>query len=372
MKKIMLFAAIFVLMLLAYIALHGALYVSIVRFLGIVNPARKELLLAVFIVLGLSFFVSALLSHWKDNAFTRGYYFVSGTWLGFGLNLLLFFALAWLIVWFSNFFHVAPREKLLGIIVLWSAIAYSAYGIWNAFTPRVTHLDVSIDNLPKQWVGKKIVQISDVHLGHIYRESWMSKVASQVNSLDPAVVVITGDLFDGTDGNLDSFAGVLKEIKAPGGVYFVTGNHETYLGVDKAYGVIKKTNIVPLRDSLVDLSGLQFVGIDYPLHGKNRDIAKIISAMPGYNPNVPSILLIHEPVQIATAKKLGISLQLSGHTHKGQLFPFGIISWLVYPRYDFGFKRDGSYAEYTSSGLGGWGPPMRTQKISEIVEITLH
>ena len=367
MNRIMLITIMLLAMSLIFFGGHWAVYFSLVKFLGITNVVIKNVLLGTFIFMGLSFFFSMMLAHVQDNMFSRGYYFAANFWLGLMLNVLLFLVIVWLHHLLKG---AVSREKVLAIIAIICAIAYSIYGVWNAFTPKVTSLDVAIDKLPKQWIGKKIVQISDVHLGHIYREDYLTKVVATINSLNPEVVVITGDLFDGTDGNMDSFLAPLNKINAR--VFFVTGNHETYLGLDKAYAAIAKTKIVSLRDSLQTISGLQFVGIDYPLRGNDRDISKIIPAMKGWDQFEPSILLIHEPLQIENAKKVGISLQLSGHTHRGQLFPFGFITSLIFKGYDYGFKREGEYAIYTSSGLGGWGPPMRTENNSEIVEITLR
>ena len=370
MKKYMLFTLALIAIVSSFVAAHWVVYITLLKFLGITNLVAKNILLWSLVFLGASFLLSTLLAHLKDNELTRGYYFFSGLWAGLLVNLLLFFALAWGIVLVSSWMHIFPKEKILAILALFLAIGYSLYGVWNTFHPKITSIDVAIDSLPKEWIGKKIVQISDIHLGHVYRGEYMLSVVEKINALNPEIVVITGDLFDGTDGNLDSFLAPINKINAP--VFFITGNHETYLGLDEVYAAIAKTKIIPLRDSLQTVNGLQFIGIDYPLRGKNRDIAKIIPAMPGWDQFAPSILLIHEPLQIESAKKVGISLQLSGHTHKGQLFPFGFITSLIFKGYDYGFKREGSFAIYTSSGLGGWGPPMRTENGSEIVEIKLR
>lgn len=368
MKLIML-ALIMPLILLTYLASHAAVYFSLVKFFSISSNVTRNALFWTFIFLALSYFVAASVAHFADNIFTRGAYFFASFWMGLLVNLVVFFALAWVASLFGGILHFLSNEKTLAIVAIVAAFSCSFYGVWNAFTPRIVSLNVAIDSLPKEWVGKKIVQISDVHLGHVYRQKHLTEVVNKINIISPEIVVITGDLFDGVDGNMDSLAEPLNRIKAP--VYFVTGNHETYLGLDRAYGAIAKTKLIPLRDGLDNLNGLQLIGIDYPLRGADRDIAKIIPAMTGYDQFAPSILLMHEPLQIENAKKLGIGLQLSGHTHHGQLFPFGFIPKLVFGGYDWGFKREGHYAIYTSAGLGSWGPPMKTNGSSEIVEITL-
>jgi len=366
----MLHLFVMLLLLAAFFFGHWAVYASLINFFGVKLVAAKNILIWGIFFLGVSFFISTILSHISDNFFTSGYYMLSGFWLGFLVNILLVFALLWIVRILGLWFSFTINNQLLAILVIVSATIFSIYGVYNAFAPVVKSIDVTIENLPSQWVGKKIVQISDVHLGHVYSAKYFSSIVEKINNLNPEVVVITGDLFDGTDGNLDSFTKPLNSFNSP--VFFAQGNHEIYLGLDRVYQEIAKTKIVTLRDEVKTVNGLQFVGINYPLRGSDRDIAKIIPAMTDWNQSMPSVLLIHEPLQSESAKKLGINLRLSGHTHKGQLFPFGLITSAMFGKYDFGFQKDGSFSSYTSSGLGGWGPPMRTQKASEIVEITLH
>ena len=358
--------------ILSYVAFHAFVYFSILHFFGITSVILKIILMIAFVFLAVSFFISTFLSHFQDNSFTRVYYFFAGSWIGFLTNLVLFFTLAWLVIFASSKVHIIANQKIIGAITILAAVLYLIYGIWNAFNPMVTKINVSVDNLPDFWKGKKIVQISDVHLGHIFNESFMKDASQKINALEPDIVVITGDLFDGTDGNLDIFIDSLDDINAPNGIYYVTGNHETYLGVEKVKAVLVKTKIAMLQDEMRDLKGLQIIGINYPDRTESKNIEEIIKKMNGFDSKKPSILLWHAPTQIKNAKNAGISLQLSGHTHKGQLFPFGLITSLVYKGYDYGYKKEGSFSIYTSSGLGGWGPPMRTEKRSEIVEITLR
>jgi predicted MPP superfamily phosphohydrolase len=370
-EKPMFIAIILFGIIISYIVFHAFVYFSILHFFGITSGVFKIILMIAFVFLAVSFFISTFLSHFQDNVFTRIYYFFAGLWIGFLTNLVLFFVLAWVIVFANSKMHIIANQKIIGGVAILASILYLIYGIWNAFTPMVTKINVSIGNLPDAWKGKKIVQISDVHLGHIFNASFMKDAAQKINALGPDIVVITGDLFDGTDGSLDSFTDSLNSINAPDGIYYVTGNHETYLGVEKVEAVLSKTKITMLQDEMRNVNGLQIVGINYPERMQSKNIGEIIKNMNGFDSKKPSILLWHAPTQIENAKNAGISLQLSGHTHKGQLFPFRFITALVYKGYDYGYKKEGSFSIYTSSGLGGWGPPMRTEKRSEIVEITL-
>jgi predicted MPP superfamily phosphohydrolase len=285
---------------------------------------------------------------------------------------MIFFVLAWVVVGAASAMNISANQKMIGVLAIAGSLIFTAYGIWNAFTPVVAKLDASIENLPQNWKGKKVVQISDVHLGHIYSPDYMDKIAEKINYLHPDMILITGDLFDGTDGNLDIFLPSLKKLNAPQGVFYITGNHETYLGVEKVKATLEKTSIVFLDDAMKNVEDLQIVGVSYPERMESKNISETIKSMPEIDSKKPSILLWHSPTQIESAKNLGISFQLSGHTHKGQIFPYGFITSLIYHGYDFGYKKEGIFSIYTSSGLGTWGPPMRTEKRSEIVEITLN
>jgi predicted MPP superfamily phosphohydrolase len=235
----------------------------------------------------------------------------------------------------------------------------------------MVHVQVNIQNLPPEWRGKKVVQLTDVHLGHILGSAFLSQVVERINAEEPAAVFITGDLFDGADGRLDELVRPLDGFHAPLGTYFVTGNHETYLGTERAYAALKTTRVRILRDERVDLNGLQVIGMSYPERGFSRDLGEAIRKLAGFDPQRPSILLYHAPAQTAQAKAAGISLQLAGHTHHGQIFPFQFVTWRVYGKYYRGLHVEGDYTIYTSSGVGTWGPPMRTGDRPEITVIHL-
>jgi hypothetical protein len=292
--------------------------------------------------------------------------------MGLFLNLLLAVIFSWLITVIISWAGFSANPVILGSLLFALALAYSLYGAWNAFNPRITDIQITIKNLPEWWRGKNIVQLSDVHLGHVYRANFLEKVVKTVNSLHPEMIVITGDLFDGMDGNLDGLVGPLENLRVSDGIFFITGNHETYLGIDKTFSILEKTQVAILDDAVKNIRGLQLVGISYPERGESKDIVKVMEALPGFEKNKPTILLYHSPVQIDTIKNSGVDLQLSGHTHAGQLFPLGLITRLVYKGYDYGLRTLGDFSIYTSNGVGTWGPPMRTGNTPEIVNITLR
>lgn len=167
----------------------------------------------------------------------------------------------------------------------------------------MTRVDVDIRDLPDSWDGKKIAHISDVHVGHILRSSFVRRIVKRVNAEKVEMLCITGDLFDGMDGRLEHLLDPLQDIQTTHGIYYADGNHETYLGVDRAFRALGHTPTHILRDEIVSIDGLDIIGIDYPEAGVHKDIAKAITELDGYKKENPSILLYHTPYQIDAISK---------------------------------------------------------------------
>ncbi len=370
---------------------HWLAYFSVVRFLSISSFRAKAAILAILAFLFCSFFIAAALVRLWPNILTKIYYALATFWMGMLINLLMALALAWAVIGVIRLLHRTPNLLLIGGIFFIAALAYSFFGLWQAFHPVVKKIDITIDGLPDNWKGKKIVQISDLHLGNINGPRFFERVIKKVNALDAEAVMITGDLFDGMGADLERFNGSFNDIKSKKGVFFVRGNHEIYLGLDKAYSALKGTNINILDKDVVDLDGLQIVGLAYPEFTKTVSKADLEEVKEKIDPNEPSILLYHAPTNIdtsngnghaslywkpdndlSTARDLGIDLQLSGHTHAGQIFPFNLLAKMIYAGNDYGLHREDGLQLYTTSGTGTWGPPMRTGSKSEIVLITLR
>lgn len=379
-----------VLILLLYFGIHLFLYFSLSRFFNFFNHSTRNLLAIILGVLSVSFFISALLVRFSDFIIFRIYYFISAFWMGFLVYLLMAIVLAWIIILGLKLFGFNCRLIISsGLIIV--VFIYSIYAVINAMHPTIKELEIEIKDLPQAWKGKTIVQLSDVHLGKIHGVSFAQKLVEQVNDLNPDLVVITGDLFDGMGSNHNLFLGRLDKLNAKQGIYFVTGNHEVYLGSLNIIKAIKQSKINVLDDEFVNIDGLQIVGISFPEFDNTRDRKNIIMELEGYDINKPSILLYHEPASIeqrrvdnssrrwqtyyspntdfTPQKEAGIDLQLSGHTHKGQLFPFNLIAEKIYHGYDYGLYREGDFNIYITNGVGTWGPPMRTGNKPEIVLI---
>ena len=371
---------------------HFLSYIVIVRLLGITSPIVKTVLFISLSFLSLSFVASFFLVHWWENLFTSSFYIFSATWVGLFLNFWLAVALSYLLIWVVKLVGYTPNGQAIAIVSFVMVIFYSAYGVYNAFHPRIKNIEVHMENLPEEWKNKTIVQLSDVHLGHVHGVGFLERVVRKVNSLNPELVFITGDLFDGMGRKFIRFVEPLNKLKAKKGVFFITGNHETYVGVSRALGILEKTKIYFLDNEMVEIDGLQIVGIGYPGLGGKKDIQSLKGFEGKFSKEKPTILLFHTPTSItqgkdlkphasaywtphtsfAMSREMGVDLQLSGHTHAGQLFPFGYLTKLIYKGYDYGLHNDGRFSIYITCGVGTWGPPMRTGNSPEIVLIKLR
>ena len=364
---------LFLLPLLAIVLGTGWLvYYSFARWLSLQGMGKLVLALVLLgIIVG--FFVVSASSRLGEGIIIRFLYTIFAVLIGFCIFLFFAVVLGWAIIGLANLAGIALAPKLIAWAMIILAVLYSGYNIWNAFDIRIKNIDVQIKNLPEQWKGKTIVQLSDAHLGNIHGADFMEKVAQMTNAQKPDMIVITGDLFDGMGGDLTPLIKPISSLEVKNGIYFITGNHETYLGLDKVLEIIGKTKIQYIDDKIIHDNGLQIIGIAYGQDFSTRDIKKIITSNPQYDSKMPSVLLYHIPLPsaIQTAKELGIGLMLSGHTHVGQLLPFEPITDIIFKGYDYGLHKEGDFTEYTSSGVGTWGPPMRSGSHSEIVVIHL-
>jgi predicted MPP superfamily phosphohydrolase len=241
---------------------------------------------------------------------------------------------------------------------------------------RVKRIRISLRRIRPALVGYKIVQLSDIHVGPTIGRAFIEQMVAQTNALEPDLIVITGDLVDGTVGVLRDAVAPLADLRARDGVFFVTGNHEYYSGVDEWLAHLPSLGIRVLRNERVVIgegaTAFELAGVDDwsaggRVHGHGPDLAR---ALAGRDRSRPLILLAHQPKQIFEAAQHDVDLQLSGHTHGGQMFPFGFLVRLQQP-YVGGFYMHEGTAIYVSRGTGYWGPPMRVGAPSEITQIEL-
>ncbi|AUX26179.1 serine/threonine protein phosphatase [Sorangium cellulosum] len=235
---------------------------------------------------------------------------------------------------------------------------------------------VRLRRLPRAMSGFRVVQLTDLHIGPTIGRAWLERVVARVNALEPDVVAITGDLVDGSVEELREHTAPLADLRARHGVFFVTGNHEYYSGIDAWVAELGRLGVRVLRNERVSIGhgehSFDLAGVDdWSARGMGRghgpDLAR---ALAGRDPSRELVLLAHQPKQILEAERMGVGLQLSGHTHGGQIFPWGLFVRLDQP-YVAGLSWHGQSQIYVSRGTGYWGPPMRVGAPSEITLIEL-
>lgn len=257
------------------------------------------------------------------------------------------------------------------------ALGATLLGLVNARrTPRVRRIDVPIARLPAALEGFRIVQISDIHVGPTIKRDYLQAIVDRVNALQPDVVAITGDLVDGSVRELADHVAPLAMLRARDGAYFVTGNHEYYSGVHGWTAELRRLGVRVLNNEHVVLrrhdAALVLAGVpDFSGHHFDRaHRSDPAQALRGAPPAAVKVLLAHQPRTAPAAAQAGFDLQLSGHTHGGQFFPWSLFVPLQQP-YTAGLHQLGRLQVYVSRGTGYWGPPKRIGAPSEISELRL-
>lgn len=372
---------------------HFFIHRSVVSVFEVTRPRVRLALVLGFTFLATSIPLAMALHRLHGNAITRGLHTLSSFWLGLALHLVFFLALCWVV---RGIARLAGRPLALGAsvsVAVVLALSASSYGLWNANHPIVTSLEVEISDLPEAWEGSTVVQLSDVHLGSVHGKRFLRRVVETVNGLHPEAVFITGDLFNGSCSDFHRFKEGLDGLRSRRGVFFVTGNHEGYAGLAAPLEFLKGTKLRVLDDECIEMDGLQIVGVSFPWFSRKGASVNPFDRGGCYRREKPSILLYHTPTDVhesygdretqqfrsyfspntsfSFAAEAGVDLQLSGHTHRGQMFPFGILTRFLWNGFDRGVHRIGDLTLYVSSGTGTWGPPIRTGSRSEIVAIEL-
>jgi hypothetical protein len=279
-----------------------------------------------------------------------------------------------------------PSRRVFTARLLAGAVLTGAAGV-TALAVRATRSDVAVkrveitlDRLPPGLDGTKIVQVCDLHMGGLLGRPFVEGVVTTVNRLNADVIAIVGDLVDGTIEQLRPVLAPVTGLRARHGVFFVTGNHEYYSrsGARAWMDEIERMGVRVLRNQRVAI-GSEHEGFDLagvPDHGASRfpeegPAENVPLALAGRDPARPVVLLAHQPKTIHAAADLGVDLQLSGHTHGGQIWPWGALVRLQQP-YIRGLHRVRNTQLYVSCGTGYWGPPMRLGAPAEITEIILR
>uniref|UniRef100_UPI0031E1E3C8 metallophosphoesterase n=1 Tax=Saccharothrix mutabilis TaxID=33921 RepID=UPI0031E1E3C8 len=250
------------------------------------------------------------------------------------------------------------------------------YGATQALgDPRVKTIPVHLTKLDRRLSGYRIAVVSDIHLGPLLGRAHTERIVRMINERQPDLVAIVGDLVDGTVEQLGEAAAPLRDLVSTHGAYFVTGNHEYYSGFEPWLAELDRLGVHPLRNERVRVeragASFELAGVNDVTGASFQDGPDFARALDGRDPANPVVLLAHQPVQAHEAAKHGVDLQLSGHTHGGQMFPFHLAVGLQQPVRSGLDVVDGVQV-YTTNGAGFWGPPVRVGAPPDISLVELH
>jgi predicted MPP superfamily phosphohydrolase len=304
------------------------------------------------------------------------------TWMGFlfvFVSVLLFFDIYKFFLFLGRFvfqttlLNITPTAGFACGVSMLLACSVMGYGFFEALHIRLERITITTDKLPKNLDSLRIAQISDVHLGVLVGEMRLKRILEKVKTAAPHILVSTGDLVDGQMEKQGILATMLREVETSYGKYAVTGNHEYYAGLSRSLDFTKKAGFVLLRNETRTLpNAIHIAGVDDPA-GKSQAAAgndsesRLLSTL---SSDRFTLLLKHQPI-VDPNSATHFDLQLSGHTHNGQLFPFSLLTRLFYKIHP-GLTRlqEGSFA-YVSRGSGTWGPPVRFLSPPEVTRIEI-
>jgi predicted MPP superfamily phosphohydrolase len=368
-----LFVFISVIQAILFLA-HWFVYATIAHFWGGMAASWGAKL--AFVLLSVSFVAASLRGWYSYRPLARFFYLVSALWLGFASFLMLASIASWIIYGVSVATGLGWRPAWIADSTFAAALAAGFYALLNAAWPRIVRINVALPNLPPQWRGRTAALVSDLHLGHIRNGRFVRHVVNKLLMLESDIVFVTGDLYDGVAADFEKLARPWADLVASPnaaalGVYYIAGNHEEFYRNAEYLPPLVRSGIRVLNNEKVEVDGLQLIGVHYG-DAVNADRYRSMLRTMNLDRRRASVLLLHAPVRLPISEEEGISLQLSGHTHGGQIFPWTLIAKRVWQKFNHGLQRFGALQVYTTYGTGTWGPPLRLGTRPEIVLITFE
>ncbi len=316
--------------------------------------------------------LARMLEHRRLDALGRPLEFLGATWMGV-LVLAFFTLLALDLVTLGGFLFPRLAPALRGWALL-AAGGLAVVGLVQGLrAPVVVDYEVALPDLPAGRDGTVLVELSDMHLGTLIGERWLTRVVARVDAMKPDMIVVDGDLIDGDVPRVEPMVPTLRRLHAPLGVWAVTGNHEFYAGLKRSVRLFEDAGFRVLEDRSGEAApGLVLAGVDDLTARRQLGLggAPVERALAGRPPGA-TIFLSHTPWEANEAAALGAGLMLCGHTHDGQIWPFGYLVRLTYPLLGGRYLVDGMPV-IVCRGTGTWGPRMRLWRPSEIVRVTLR
>ncbi|WP_369164688.1 metallophosphoesterase [Streptomyces sp. AFD10] len=249
-----------------------------------------------------------------------------------------------------------------------ATVGYGTYGVLRG--PSVQRITVPLAKLPRAAHGFRIAVVSDIHIGPILGRAHTRRIVDTINATSPDLVAVVGDLVDGSVADLGSAAEPLAALRARHGSYFVTGNHEYFSGAEQWVDHVRELGLIPLENARVEIDGFDLAGVNDIAGETEGQGPDFVRALGDRDRERAAVLMAHQPVVIHDAVEHGVDLQLSGHTHGGQLWPGNMLAELANPTVA-GLERYGDTQLFVSRGAGAWGPPVRVGAPSDITVVEL-
>ncbi len=378
----------FVIFLSIILAVHTLVnFYIFIRGLGAISayPLLKSIFIPVYIFLFLSYIIARVLDRKFQNKLSAFFIWIGSFWLGAMLYFFLFVLLidlCRLINLIIPFFRLIPfnGSPHFDILVFFSSIGIVLiilfFGYLNSVHPVVRNLTLKLNKNGGAFKNIRLAVASDIHLGTIISKVRLKRIVEKINDLKPDLVLLPGDVIDEDIRPVikNNLGEILRQIRSVYGVFAITGNHEYIGGVDKAKKYLAEHDLKLLNDDYEEIAdSLYIIGReDRSIRGFTGNVRKPLEEIiSGLDKSKPLILMDHQPAKLEEAEINKIDLQLSGHTHHGQLWPLNYITRRIY-EISMGYKLKGNTHYYVSCGVGTWGPPIRTNSRPEILCITLQ
>lgn len=363
-----------------WIGLRGWQYIGrFIPFMGI------KIYLTAFLLVALSYIAGRFGREVLPDELARLLTLVGSYWLG----LMIYFALALAVIeivrLLDKLFGFLPRGLVqnpymplaAGLTVLILVAGTVVYGWWNACQPVVSRYSINIPKQAGEIRDLRVVAVSDLHLGTIVHNGRLVKMVDMIRELQPDIILLPGDVIDENPGPFveQDMTATFRQLTPKYGIYAVPGNHDYYARKsDEIIRHLQEAGVSVLRDQAVKIAdSFYLVGKDD--HSRRRHeggaIPALADPMQGVETSLPVILMDHQPSRTGQAGEPGVDLKLSGHTHRGQLFPFNLITRRMY-EVDWGYLQKGDLHVIVSSGFGTWGPPIRVGSTPEVVKVDIR
>ncbi len=348
---------------IAYASFHSA---------GIIKSQYFGITLMILGVILPMIFISTLFYSYKHYSLLFSWLnTITAVWLIFVLYVFMASLIVFILLILNYYFKLNISIKMISYLLIFIVILITVVGIRNSNIPKVINYHIKSESLSKDWAGKNIIIISDIHIGNYRKENFLKNIISLINKEKPDIVFILGDLIEGTSFPYEKWFKQFNYLNPPLGNQYVEGNHEKY---NQEYGLFKSQfpkNINDLTDKNEIINNTQIIGLSFREQESDDQTISRLKEL-DYNDKLPSIILIHNPQNTEALASIDTSLILSGHTHGGQFFPFTtLVNW-IYKKYTHGIAYTNKTVSITSSGVGTAIVPFRIGTTPEIIVLNIE